>query len=314
MRSWNFPSKWLSSSQYVSIPNDRSTTPFPNPEIILPLVENIWIHRWIDDDNLKSRLMEIRDILAERTVVEYYTDGSLKPNTPTSMENQDPNLVYSKMGAAFCVNNEPALLAQANLSLWPSSTRSELVAILMALLTGPMNAKIKIYTDSQSAIHMINNQNNKLSRKLLKQSNSLILLKINILLQEKKMDLVLVKVKGHSGDAMNKMVDKLAMNTCSSNFYFNNRFNYGNRIVRYFPTYKQIPIKYSLRKFIKTLINTRVAAEWSMLKTNGHETPIAWNITWNLIHRYKGFNCISLKKHWHLIFIVKLFTKLLIFI
>ncbi|PKK61395.1 hypothetical protein RhiirC2_718453 [Rhizophagus irregularis] len=205
MRSWNFPSKWLSSSQYVSIPNDRSTTPFPNPEIILPLVENIWIHRWIDDDNLKSRLMEIRDILAERTVVEYYTDGSLKPNTPTSMENQDPNLVYSKMGAAFCVNNEPALLAQANLSLWPSSTRSELVAILMALLTGPMNAKIKIYTDSQSAIHMINNQNNKLSRKLLKQSNSLILLKINILLQEKKMDLVLVKVKGHSGDAMNKM-------------------------------------------------------------------------------------------------------------
>ncbi|PKY60261.1 hypothetical protein RhiirA4_430995 [Rhizophagus irregularis] len=89
MRNWNFPSKWLSSSQYVSIPNDRSTTPFPDPEIILPLVEDIWIHRWIDDDNLKSRLMEIRDILAERTVVEYYTDSSLKPNTPTSMENQD---------------------------------------------------------------------------------------------------------------------------------------------------------------------------------------------------------------------------------
>uniref|UniRef100_U9TW02 RNase H type-1 domain-containing protein n=1 Tax=Rhizophagus irregularis (strain DAOM 181602 / DAOM 197198 / MUCL 43194) TaxID=747089 RepID=U9TW02_RHIID len=110
------------------------------------------------------------------------------------------------MGAAFCVNNEPALSAQANLSLWPSSTRSELVAILMALLTGPMNAKIKIYTDSQNAIHMINNQNNKLSRKLLKQSNSLILLKINILLQEKKMDLVLMKVKGHSGDAMNEMI------------------------------------------------------------------------------------------------------------
>ncbi|EXX68096.1 ribonuclease H-like domain-containing protein [Rhizophagus irregularis DAOM 181602=DAOM 197198] len=215
------------------------------------------------------------------------------------------------MGAAFCVNNEPALSAQANLSLWPSSTRSELVAILMALLTGPMNAKIKIYTDSQNAIHMINNQNNKLSRKLLKQSNSLILLKINILLQEKKMDLVLMKVKGHSGDAMNEMVDKLAKNVCSSNSYFNNRFNYGNKIVRYFPTFKQIPIEYNLRRFIKTLMNTRVAAEWSMLKTNGHETQIAWNITWNLIHRYKGFNCISSKKHWHLIFIVKLFTKLL---
>ncbi|EXX52952.1 hypothetical protein RirG_248460 [Rhizophagus irregularis DAOM 197198w] len=58
-------------------------------------------------------------------------------------------------------------------------------------------------------------------------------------------------------------------------------------------------------------MNTKVAAEWSMLKSNGHEIPIDWNITWNLIHRYKGFNCISVKKHWHLIFIVKLFAKLL---
>ncbi|PKB93462.1 hypothetical protein RhiirA5_441220 [Rhizophagus irregularis] len=48
-----------------------------------------------------------------------------------------------------------------------------------------------------------------------------------------------------------------------------------------------------------------------MLKTNGHEIPIAWNITWNLIHRYKGFNCILVKKHWHLIFIIKLFAKIL---
>ncbi|GET53683.1 hypothetical protein GLOIN_2v1788498 [Rhizophagus irregularis DAOM 181602=DAOM 197198] len=72
-----------------------------------------------------------------------------------------------------------------------------------------------------------------------------------------------------------------------------------------------IPIEYNLRKFIKTLMNTRVAAEWSMLKTNDYEIPIAWNITWNLINKYKGFNYISVKKHWHLIFIIKLFAKLL---
>ncbi|GBC53485.2 hypothetical protein GLOIN_2v1788498 [Rhizophagus irregularis DAOM 181602=DAOM 197198] len=41
-------------------------------------------------------------------------------------------------------------------------------------------------------------------------------------------------------------------------------------------------------------MNIKVAAEWSMLKSNGHETPIDWNITWNLIHRYKGFNCTIL--------------------
>ncbi|CAB4434521.1 unnamed protein product [Rhizophagus irregularis] len=125
------------------------------------------------------------------------------------------------------------------------------------------------------------------------------------------MNLVLEKVKGHSGDVMNDMVDKLAKNTNNNSSYFNNRFNYSNRKVRFFPIFKQIPIEYNLRKFIKTLMNTRVAAEWSMLKSNGHETPINWNVTWNLIHRYKGFNCISVKKHWHLIFIVKLFAKLL---
>ncbi|EXX57448.1 hypothetical protein RirG_207080 [Rhizophagus irregularis DAOM 197198w] len=206
------------------------------------------------------------------------------------------------MGATFCVNNEPHLSAQANLSLWPSSTRSELVAIFMALLTAPMNAIINIYTDSQNAICMINNHHNKSGRKLLKQTNSLILLKINILLQEKKMELILEKVKRYSGDAMNEMADELAKSTGNSNHYFNNRFNYSNRT---------IPIEYNLRKFIKTLMNTRVAAEWSILKTNEYETPIDWNITWNLIHRYKGFNCISVKKHWHLIFITKLFAKLL---
>ncbi|PKC74043.1 hypothetical protein RhiirA1_450425 [Rhizophagus irregularis] len=143
------------------------------------------------------------------------------------------------MGAAFCVNNEPHLSAQANLSLWPSSTRSELVAIFMALLTAPMNAIINIYTDSQNAICMINNHHNKSGRKLLKQTNSLlILLKINILLQEKKMELILEKVKGHSGDAMNEMADELTKSTGNSNHYFNNRFNYSNRTVRFFPIFK----------------------------------------------------------------------------
>ncbi|GBC54013.2 ribonuclease H-like domain-containing protein [Rhizophagus irregularis DAOM 181602=DAOM 197198] len=237
-RGWSFPSEWLSSTHHLGtlIPGDRAPTSAPSPVISLPLVYDIWIHRWIDDDDLKSKLMDIRNILEERISVEYYTDGSLRTSIPTSRDQQDPNLVHTKMGAAFCVNDEPALSAQANLSLWPSSTRAELVAIFLALLTSPMNAKIKIYTDSQSAIYMINNRHNKSGRKLLKH----------------------------------------------------------NRKVRFFPTFKQIPIEYNLRKFIKTLMNTKVAAEWSMLKSNGHEIPIDWNITWNLIHRYKGFNCTTL--------------------
>ncbi|GET64655.1 hypothetical protein GLOIN_2v1788498 [Rhizophagus irregularis DAOM 181602=DAOM 197198] len=79
------------------------------------------------------------------------------------------------------------------------------------------------------------------------------------------MDLVLVKVKGYSRDVMNEMIS----------------------------------IEYNLRKFIKTLMNTKVAAEWSMLKSNRHEIPIDWNITWNLIHTVRIINTrpLAIKKN-----------------
>ncbi|EXX66500.1 hypothetical protein RirG_123210 [Rhizophagus irregularis DAOM 197198w] len=81
MRGWSFPSEWLSSTHRSNtmIPDDMVPTAALNPIISLPLVQDIWIHKWIDDDNLKAQLIDIRNILAERTEVEYYTDGSLMP-------------------------------------------------------------------------------------------------------------------------------------------------------------------------------------------------------------------------------------------
>uniref|UniRef100_U9TYA5 Uncharacterized protein n=2 Tax=Rhizophagus irregularis TaxID=588596 RepID=U9TYA5_RHIID len=106
--------EWLFSTHHpdILLPGDRSSTSTPSPIISLPLVQDIWIHRWIDDDDLKSKLMDIRNILEERTSVEYYTDGSLiNTSIPTSRDKKDPNLVYIKMDAVFCVNDEPALSA-----------------------------------------------------------------------------------------------------------------------------------------------------------------------------------------------------------
>ncbi|PKK66687.1 hypothetical protein RhiirC2_784467 [Rhizophagus irregularis] len=93
-------SEWLFSTHHpdILLPEDRSPT-------------------LIDDDDLKSKLMDIRNILEKRTSVKYYTDGSLRTSIPTLRDKQDPNLVYTKIGVAFCVNDEPALSAQANLSL-----------------------------------------------------------------------------------------------------------------------------------------------------------------------------------------------------
>ncbi|GET54582.1 hypothetical protein GLOIN_2v1785617 [Rhizophagus irregularis DAOM 181602=DAOM 197198] len=71
MRGWSFPSEWLSSTHRSNtmIPDDMVPTAALNPIISLPLVQDIWIHRWIDDDNLKAQLIDIRNILAERTEI-----------------------------------------------------------------------------------------------------------------------------------------------------------------------------------------------------------------------------------------------------
>ncbi|GBC16929.2 hypothetical protein GLOIN_2v1785617 [Rhizophagus irregularis DAOM 181602=DAOM 197198] len=57
-RGWSFPSEWLSSTHHpdILLSRDRSPTSTPSPIINLPLVQDIWIHRWIDDDDLKSKL------------------------------------------------------------------------------------------------------------------------------------------------------------------------------------------------------------------------------------------------------------------
>ncbi|CAB5186626.1 unnamed protein product [Rhizophagus irregularis] len=53
------------------------------------------------------------------------------------------------LGAAFYTNNEEGEYSvYSSLSLWPSSTRAEIVAIFLALLTAPENSNVTIYTDS----------------------------------------------------------------------------------------------------------------------------------------------------------------------
>jgi hypothetical protein len=56
MCGWKFPSEWLTATHLfnISIIDDRLPTSAPNPIISLLLVQDIWIHRWIDDNNLKA--------------------------------------------------------------------------------------------------------------------------------------------------------------------------------------------------------------------------------------------------------------------
>ncbi|GES85235.1 ribonuclease H-like domain-containing protein [Rhizophagus clarus] len=105
-----------------------------------------------------------------------YTDGSLNLN---SVDGYNQII----MGAGWIVKNTEIDFT-CGITYFPSSTRSELLAILTALLTVPINNNMHIYTDSQSAI--------------------------DNLVYIKKINLILHKVKGHSGCIWNDKADKLA--------------------------------------------------------------------------------------------------------
>ncbi|CAB5175648.1 unnamed protein product [Rhizophagus irregularis] len=161
----------------------------------------LWINRWVEQDTLKQELTNIRHQLKSLKNIEYYTDGSLANRT---IDNN--NFLYRAdnttvdLGAAFYTSNELGEFSvYLCLSLWPSSTRAEIVAIFLALLTAPENSNVTIYTDSLGAINSINLAFNSTTRTWLKKTNNLIIIKIIMLIREASINLKLIKIKGHSG-------------------------------------------------------------------------------------------------------------------
>ncbi|PKB93112.1 ribonuclease H-like protein [Rhizophagus irregularis] len=185
----------------------------------------LWINRWIEQDTLKQELTNIRHQLKSLKNIEYYTDGSLANQT---IDNNDllhrADNTTVDLGAAFYTSNElEEFSVYSCLSLWPSSTRVEIVAIFLALLTAPENSNVTIYTDSLSAINSINSAFNSTTKTWLKKTNNLIIIKIIMLIREAFINLKLVKIKGHSGIIGNDIADKLAKKgRCGNNLFRNN--------------------------------------------------------------------------------------------
>ena len=94
---------------------------------------------------------------------------------------------------------------------WPSSTRSELVAILCALLVVKSDSLVVIKTDSLVAISSIESVFRSRSfKKSLKLKNRSILDKIVEITQVKNLTIELCKVKAHDRVVWNELANKLA--------------------------------------------------------------------------------------------------------
>ena len=172
--------------------------------------------------------------------------------------------------------NENFKVQDSSLSIqqWPSSTHAELAAIWVTLLITPIDAKVKIYTDSVAAIEMIKKGDIiKTNKEWLKQKNYNLLLKIIETKQSKNLDLELIKVKGHSENKWNNEADRLAKIGLNAPELYIQNIDKNSRL-RYNMFWNKSLIEMPTRKFIKDLEETKIAAEWkvssiaSLLKTS----------------------------------------------
>ncbi|PKY40257.1 hypothetical protein RhiirA4_453592 [Rhizophagus irregularis] len=193
----------------------------------------IWIERWIDNLQLKSDLQEARNTLQHRSKVNFYTDA---------------------------IRNVKACLFHC-----PSSTRAELVAILLALLASPSS----------------------FFKGIVKEKHFFVLLKLTMFLTKNQIDLKLVKVKGRSGIELNEQVDKLAKEAGNIDSCFSNRFNYSHPNIRFFSHFLQHPIEQILESLLDYFSYIQRCGD--SLKNNDSSTESTCDIIeWDITCRFLG--------------------------
>ena len=176
-------------------------------EITADNLESAIIQRVVKNKKIERELVNAYEELKEEEIIRYYTDGALAGSSR--------ELESGRMGAGWIVRNKEEIGSNISFSCsienWPSSTRAELGAIWVVLLTASSRSQVHIFTDSKAAIEAIEKcmGNNKL-RSWFKMKNRSLLRQIKDCCIAKSLKLSLHKVKGHSGDKWNDQADLLA--------------------------------------------------------------------------------------------------------
>ncbi|RHZ59961.1 hypothetical protein Glove_360g41 [Diversispora epigaea] len=175
------------------------------PTIVIPQVPEITlINKFIVSQHYNTLLsIALRNNLSTQCL-EFYSDGSLIKQSTQQM----------CMGSAWIQTSGPQLLSSfsCGVSSWPSSSHAGVIAIFIALLTAPLQYKVKINTDSQTCIDTFKHITIRslTIRQWLRINNYLVWLRILETINTKSLLVLLFKVKAHSGVTFNKQADRLA--------------------------------------------------------------------------------------------------------
>src|ERR1700722_9488657 len=147
---------------------------------------------------------------------------------------------------------------QGRLENYPSSTRAELVAIQMSLLSLPLDATANIMTDSQASIDTINKNN---MRYWLKLTNRSIVNSIVDIIRNKNLTVNFIKVKAHSGIIENEKADQLANDGIIKGIEID-WIKTDSNILDFTPMWKDHVIDIGIRDFIKNYTAISEEADW----------------------------------------------------
>ncbi|PKK72655.1 hypothetical protein RhiirC2_776945 [Rhizophagus irregularis] len=155
--------------------------------------------------SIKIELKNCANLLCSEEILTFYTDGSV----------QNIGTTHSLSGYGWIQTQPltPRISFKGSTVFFPSSSKSESMGILTALLVAPFNCRINIYTDSANCITTFNTRMHLgivSPHQKLKQSNFLLWDLIFLLINQKNLLVTLHKVPGHSNNLYNDEADTLA--------------------------------------------------------------------------------------------------------
>ena len=166
--------------------------------------------------------------------------------------------------------SSPQVKLSATIDNWPLSLRSELAAILSALLISPKQCDVTIFTDSESIIKHYNECGFNFipsSRFILKEENKFLWTALRETIIYNELHVTFVKVPSHSNNLYNDIADKLAKSAqYSSNVLSLDVSNFTT--LQVIPVWKKIQISTHLRHFISDLSRNTGFERWFNLHRN----------------------------------------------
>src|ERR1043165_5694502 len=180
------------------------------------------------------------------------------------------------IGWVQVTNNFVLHTFQAQAKLWPCSFKSELTAILLALITAPRNCTVNIYTNSQSVISKYQNLSN--FSTTLSYTHTPYFSLWNIFINF----INFYKVTAHQDNIYNNLADRLAHNHYNLSYLSFMPYNIYNSA--YTLVLENFPLELPTRRSIRTICHAHINALW---------------ITQNCFHKWeKILNQINCQVTW----------------